>query len=62
MRGPPVPPYGPPINDALKDPKTTLATLVGLRRRAAALLKSQGSLKVALQKLDREIARRRKKS
>lgn len=51
-------PYGPPINDALKDPSTTLKTLVQLRERAAATLKAQGDLKSALRRLDAEIRRR----
>ena len=55
-----VPPYGPPINDALKNPNTTLATLVDLRTRAASILKSQGNLKTAVARLDREIQRRKK--
>jgi Domain of unknown function (DUF1843) len=57
-----VPPYGPPINDALKDPNTTLDTLVELRHRAASLLKAQGDLKGALKRLDREIQRRKSPS
>ena len=55
-----VPPYGPPINDALKNPDTSLATLVALRTRAAAILKSQGNLKTAVARLDKEIQRRKK--
>jgi hypothetical protein len=55
-----VPPYGPPINDALKNPNTTLATLVDLRTRAASILKSHGNLKTAMARLDKEIQRRKK--
>jgi hypothetical protein len=57
-----VPPYGPPINDALEDPGTTLETLVQLRARAAETLKAQGDLKSALRRLDAEIRRRQAKS
>src|SRR5262245_32505313 len=53
-------PYGPPINDALKDPSTTLDTLVKLRHRALATLRAQGDLKEALRRLEREINRRSK--
>jgi hypothetical protein len=55
-----VQPYGPPINDALKNPDTSLATLVALRARAASILKSQGNLKAAVARLDQEIQRRKK--
>jgi hypothetical protein len=55
----PVPPYGPPINDALDNPKTTLQTLMKLRDRAAAALDAQGDLKQALKRLDKEISRRK---
>lgn len=55
-----VPPYGPPINDALKNPDTTLETLVALRTRAASILKSHANLKAAVARLDREIQRRKK--
>jgi hypothetical protein len=55
-----VQPYGPPINDALKNPDTSLATLVALRTRAAAILKSQDNLKTAVARLDKEIQRRKK--
>ena len=41
----PVPPYGPPINDALKDPTTKLATLVALHKSATATL-SAGTIGV----------------
>jgi hypothetical protein len=57
-----VPPYGPPINDALDNPKTTLQTLMKLRDRAAAALAAQGDLKQALKRLDKEISRRKKAS
>ncbi len=37
-----VQPYGPPINDALDNPKTTLETLIKLRDRAVAALEAHG--------------------
>jgi hypothetical protein len=58
----PVPPYGPPINDALKDPTTKLATLVALHKSATATLSAQGDLNGAVRRLEREIARRRSKA
>jgi len=57
----PVPPYGPPINDALDDPNTKLATLIALRDRARATIAAHGDLKKALRRLEREIERREKK-
>jgi hypothetical protein len=53
-------PYGPPINDALDNPKTRLEVLVALRERAVATLKAQDGLKTALRRLEKEIDRRRK--
>jgi hypothetical protein len=55
-------PYGPPINDALDNPKTKLETLMKLRERAVAALAAQGDLKQALKRLDKEISRRKKAS
>lgn len=52
-------PYGPPINDALKDPSTKLSTLVALHKSATTILKAQGDLKGAVQRLEKEIARRK---
>jgi hypothetical protein len=54
-----VPPYGPPINDALDNPKTTLQTLMKLRDRAVAALAAQGDLKQALKRLEKAIGRRK---
>jgi hypothetical protein len=54
-----VQPYGPPINDALDNPKTTLETLIKLRERAVAALAAQGDLKQALKRLEKEISRRK---
>jgi hypothetical protein len=54
-----VQPYGPPINDALDNPKTTLETLMKLRERAVAALAAQGDLKQALKRLESEISRRK---
>ena len=53
--------YGVAIEDALKDPKTTLASLRSLQKRGQQTLKSQGDLKDALKKLDRAIKARGKK-
>jgi hypothetical protein len=53
--------YGVVISDALKDPKTTLAALKGLRDSARAELKAQGDLPGALKRLEAEIGRRGKK-
>ncbi len=55
-------PYGPPINDAVRDPTTKLATLVALHRRATATLKAQGDLKGAVKRLEKEIYRRKGKA
>jgi hypothetical protein len=57
-----VQPYGPPINDALDNPKTKLETLMKLRERAVAALAAQGDLKQALKRLEKEISRRKKAS
>jgi hypothetical protein len=54
-----VQPYGPPINDALDNPKTTLETLMKLRDRAVAALAAHGDLKQALKRLEKEISRRK---
>jgi hypothetical protein len=54
-----VQPYGPPINDALDNPKTTLETLMKLHERAVAALAAQGDLKQALKRLEKEISRRK---
>jgi hypothetical protein len=54
-----VQPYGPPINDALDNPRTTLETLMKLRERAVAALAAQGDLKQALKRLEKEISRRK---
>ena len=54
-------PYGPVITDALRDPKTTLATLRSLQKRGYQTLKAHGDLKGSLKKLDREIKARGKK-
>jgi hypothetical protein len=54
-------PYGNAISDALKDPKSSLEQLNGLRDSARALLKETGDLPAALKKLEAEIARRGKK-
>jgi hypothetical protein len=51
-------PYGPAINDALRDPKSKTEDLIALRGRAQATIKAQGDLQAALKKLDREIKRR----
>jgi hypothetical protein len=56
-----VKPYGVAISDALKDPKSTMEHLSGLRDSARALLKETGDLPAALKKLEAEIARRGKK-
>ena len=58
----PVPPYGPPINDALRDPATKTATLIALHKRAIAMLKTQSALKGAVKRLEKEIARRKGKA
>jgi hypothetical protein len=56
-----VKPYGVAISDALKDPKSSLEQLNGLRDSARKLIKEHGDLPAALKKLEAEIARRGKK-
>lgn len=58
--GGPVRPYGVAISDALKDPKSTTASLKSLRDHAKRVLKEQGDLAGALKKLETEIAKRKK--
>jgi hypothetical protein len=53
-----VPPYGTAINQALKNPRTSVQNLKALRDRANTLLTAQGDLKGALKKLDKEIKAR----
>ena len=53
--------YGDVITDALRDPKSTLASLRALQKRGYQTLKSHGDLKGSLKKLDREIKARGKK-
>jgi len=53
--------YGDVITDALRDPKSSLAALRSLQKRGTQTLASQGDLKGALKKLDREIKARGKK-
>lgn len=52
--------YGPAINDALSNPRTSLQDLKTLRDHAYAVLQTQGDLKAAVKKLDQEIKRRSK--
>ena len=52
--------YGPVIDDALRDPKTTLAALKSLQKRGYQTLLAHGDLKGALKKLDRAIKARGK--
>ena len=52
--------YGVVIDDALKDPKTTLAALKSLQKRGYQTLEAHGDLKGALKKLDRAIKARGK--
>jgi hypothetical protein len=54
-------PYGDVITDALRDPKSTLTSLRSLQKRGYQTLASQGDLKGALKKLDREIKARSKR-
>ena len=56
--GAPVPPYGVAISDALRDPKTSVEELIAHRDHAREVLAAQGDLKAALERLEREIARR----
>ena len=53
-----VPPYGVAIHDALSDPRTSLEELVAHRDHARQVLAAQGDLRAALERLEREIARR----
>jgi hypothetical protein len=53
-----VPPYGTAINQALRNPRTSVESLKALRDRTNALLAAQGDLKGALRKLDKEIKAR----
>jgi hypothetical protein len=53
-----VPPYGTAINDALKDPQTSLDELIAHRDHAREVLAAQGDLKSALERLEAEIGRR----
>ena len=53
-----VPPYGTAINQALKNPRTSVEDLKALRDQANTLLKAQGDLKGSLKKLDKEIKAR----
>lgn len=52
--------YGPTINDALSNPKTSVDDLKILRHHASAVLEAQGDLKNTLKSLDQEIKRREK--
>jgi Domain of unknown function (DUF1843) len=54
----PIPPYGVAIADALKDPQTSLDELIAHRDHAREVIKAQGDLKGALERLEAEIARR----
>jgi len=56
--GAPVPPYGVAISDALRDPRTSVEELIAHRDHAREVLAAQGDLKAALERLEREIARR----
>jgi hypothetical protein len=53
-----VPPYGVAIHDALGDPRTSVEELIAHRDHARQVLAAQGDLKAALERLEREIARR----
>jgi hypothetical protein len=53
--------YGTAIGQALDNPKTTLEELIVLRDHAAAILKAQGDLKGALEKLEHEISDRERR-
>ena len=53
-----VPPYGVAIADALSDPNTSLEELIAHRDHGRLVLAAQGDLRAALERLDREIARR----
>ena len=53
--------YGVVIDDALKDPKTTLSTLKALQKKGYKRVEAHADLKGALKKLDRAIKARSKK-
>ena len=52
--------YGVVIDDALKDPKTTLAKLKSLQKQGYKRVEAHGDLKGSLKKLDRAIKARAK--
>ena len=52
--------YGVVIDDALKDPKTTLSKLKALQKQGYKRVEAHGDLKGSLKKLDREIKARAK--
>ena len=54
----PIPPYGVAIADALRDPNTSIEELIAHRDHGREVLSAQGDLRAALERLDREIARR----
>lgn len=54
-------PYDAAINDALSDPKSSLAKLKALQAKGQEALEAHGDLKGALKKLDRAIKARSKK-
>ncbi|WP_299865973.1 DUF1843 domain-containing protein [uncultured Hoeflea sp.] len=53
--------YGTAIGQALENPKTSLDELIVLRDHATAILKAQGDLKGALEKLEVEIRDRERR-
>ena len=53
--------YGPVIDDALSDPKTTLSKLKTLQKQGYKRVADHGDLKGSLKKLDRAIKARAKK-
>lgn len=52
--------YGVVIDDALKDPKTTLSKLKALQKQGYKRVEDHGDLKGSLKKLDRAIKARAK--
>jgi len=52
--------YGPVINDALSNRKTSLDDLKVLHHHASAVVAAQGDLKKSLKALDQEIKKREK--
>ena len=52
--------YGPIIDDALSDPKTTLSKLKSLQKQGYKRVEAHGDLKGALKRLDRAIKSRTK--